>query len=80
MKAFRSEFDNIIKSLEFYQLKIGDEFRAGKTIYKKISDDFAVSKIKRKKKLFWPQDTAWLLEEMKRDEIHEKYPLTSYIY
>ena len=78
MTLFHSEFDNIIKSIEFYQLKIGDQFRVLGVIYTKISEDFAESD--GKQKFFWPQDTVWLLEEMKRDEVNSKYPFTSYIH
>jgi len=79
MRAFRSEYDNIIEALEFYQLQIGDKFRVKKVIYEKITDDLGKFS-ETKAKFFWPQDTVWLLEKIRRDEVHVRYPLTSYIH
>ena len=79
MKLVCGEYDNHIKSIEFYQLKREDRFKIGRTKYKKISDDAAID-MAGKERLFWPQDTVWLLTPTKRERLWIRYPLTEYVY
>lgn len=79
MKLYQGDYDNYVRTIEFYQLKIGDYFRLGRMKYKKISEDFAED-IDGAEKFFWPQDTVRLLSPVEREKLWEKYPITEYLY